>query len=231
MEAPETTPVKPVQPAPLIRVRVTFAKSGSLIYTGALDIHGIWERVMRRAGLNIAYTQGFNPGPRINLASPLPLGINSEQELADFWFVDIPGLDEFCERINHAAPPGLKVLTAEIVPLSTPALQTRVDSASYRSGAIAGELIQSTKEAISTLLAAETMPRERRGKAYDLRPLILSLEAIPEGDGGHLEMTLVSLEGATGRADEVLSALGLDISDVSLTRTKIFLKPDSPVIK
>jgi len=231
METPATTPVKPVQPPPLIRVRVTFSKSGSLIYTGALDIQNIWERVLRRAKLNIAYTQGFNPGPRINLASPLPLGVSSEQELADFWFIDIPDLIEFCKRINHAAPPGMRVLTAEVVPLSIPALQTRVDSASYRTGSMPADLFDVAKEAVDNLLAAETLPRERRNKPYDLRPLSLSLEAVPETDGGHLEMTLVSREGATGRADEVLSALGLDPSAVTLTRTKIILKPDSPVIK
>jgi radical SAM-linked protein len=181
--------------------------------------------------LNIAYTQGFNPGPRINLASPLPLGVSSEQELADFWFVNIPDLNEFCERVNSATPPGMRALTAEIVPLSIPALQTRVDAAAYRTGSIPGELFSMAKLAVDSLLSAETLPRERRGKPYDLRPLILSLQSVPEGDGGHIEMTLVSREGATGRADEVLSALGLDASAVTLTRTKIFLKPDLPVIK
>ncbi|BCY19378.1 hypothetical protein hrd7_32270 [Leptolinea sp. HRD-7] len=228
---PTPAPVKPVQPPPLIRVRVTFTKSGSLIYTGALDMQKIWERVLRRAKLNIAYTQGFNPGPRINLASPLPLGVSSEQELADFWFVTCPDLNEFCERVNRAAPPGMRALTAEIVPLSTPALQTRVDAASYRTGFMPGELFDKAKLSVDSLLSAETLPRERRGKPYDLRPLILSLKAVTEDGGGHIEMTLVSREGATGRADEVLSALGLDASAVTLTRTKILLKPDSPVIK
>ena len=228
---PAPTPVKPVQPPPLNRVRVTFTKSGSLIYTGALDMQKIWERVLRRAKLNIAYTQGFNPGPRINLASPLPLGVSSEQELADFWFVDLPDLNDFCDRVNRAAPPGMRALTAEVVPLSTPALQTRVDAASYCTGSMPGELFNLAKLAVDSLLSAETLPRERRGKPYDLRPLILSLVAVPEGDGGHIEMTLVSREGATGRADEVLSALGLDASAVTLIRTRIILKPDSPVIK
>lgn len=231
MDNPIPSPVKPAEPAPLIRVRVTFSKSDSLIYTGALDLQKIWECVLRRAKLNIAYTQGFNPGPRINLASALPLGVSSEQELADFWFVDCPDLDEFCDRVNRAAPPGLRALTAGIVPLSTPALQTRVDAASYRTGILPSGLFQTTQKAVTDLLAAGSLPRQRRGKPYDLRPLILSLVAVPEGDGGRIEMTLVSREGATGRADEVLSALGLDASAVTLTRTEIFLKPDSPVIK
>ncbi|GAP20101.1 TIGR03936 family radical SAM-associated protein [Leptolinea tardivitalis] len=226
------TPVRPVPQPVLTRVRVTFSKSGSLIYTGALDLQKIWERVIRRAKLNLAYTQGFNPGPRINLASALPLGVNSEQELADFWFIDPPDLNEFCDRINRAAPSGLRALTAVVVPLSTPALQTRVDASEYRSGTLSVELFRKAQESVARLLDAETLPRERRGKPYDLRPLIINLQAVEEPSGqGHLEMTLQAREGATGRADEVLAALGLEPSDLTLTRTKIILKPDSPVIK
>ncbi len=225
------TPSKPIQQPVLVRVRVTFSKTGSLIYSGALDLQKLWERVLRRAKLNVAYTQGFNPGPRINLASALPLGVSGEQELADFWFNDSPDLSTFCEQANRAAPPGLRALTAEVVPLSTPALQTRVESAEYRTGAIPADGFQQVQEAVKQVLAAETLPRERRGKPYDLRPLILNLTTVPEQSGGHVEMTLAAREGATGRADEVLAALGLEPSEVTLTRVKVYLKPNSTVVK
>ncbi len=215
----------------LTRVRVTFSKTGPLVYTGALDLQKIWERVLRRARLKVAYTQGFHPGPRINLASAIPLGISGERELADFWFNDPPDLPTFCDQVNRAAPAGLRAISVEVMPLSTPALQTRVDSAVYRSALLPVELFREVREAVVRLLAAENLPRERRGKPYDLRPLILDLKSVPEGDGGWLEMTLAAREGATGRADEVLSALGLDPSEVTITRTKLLLKPDAPVVK
>jgi radical SAM-linked protein len=175
----DTTPSKPIPQPVLTRVRVTFSKSGSLIYTGALDLQNMWEHILRRAKLNVAYTQGFNPVPRINLASALPLCVSSEQELADFWFVDEPDLTEFCDRVNKAAPSGLKALTAEVVTLSTPALQTRVDSAEYRTGSMPGDVFQKVQEAIINLLSASTLPRERRGKSYDLRPLIEEITLTP----------------------------------------------------
>ncbi len=104
----ETTPQPKSDLQPILtRVRVTFSKSGSLIYTGALDIQRIWERVLRRAQLQVAYTQGFSPGPRINIASALPLGVGSEQELADFWFSVAPDMSTFCDCVNRSAPPGL----------------------------------------------------------------------------------------------------------------------------
>lgn len=219
------------QQVELTRVRVIFSRTGPLIYTGALDLQKIWERVLRRAKFNVAYTQGFNPGPRINLASAIPLGISGERELADFWFIDPPNLASFCEQVNQASPVGLRAITTEVVPLSTPALQTRVDSAEYRTSHLPAEQFMPVKQAVERVLATDSLPRERRGKPYDLRPLILELKAIPEGDGGRLEMTLAAREGATGRADEVLSALDINPGGVAITRTKLLLKPYAPVVK
>ena len=68
-----------------MRVRITFAKTDAMRFTGHLDLHRAWERTFRRAGLPLAYTQGFSPHPRINLASALPLGFTSERELVDIW--------------------------------------------------------------------------------------------------------------------------------------------------
>jgi radical SAM-linked protein len=227
-----STPSKPVQQPILTRVRVIFIKSGSLIYTGALDLQKIWERVLRRAKFPVAYTQGFSPGPRINLASALPLGVAGNHEMADFWFNETPEMESFCELVNLAAPVGLRAITAEIVPLPSPALQTRVEAAEYQTGMLSSDEFLQAVNSITSLMAAETLPRERRGKPYDLRPLIISLVAQPENiGGGHIEMTLQAREGATGRADEVLSALGMDPSTVVISRTKITLKSDSPVVK
>ena len=57
-----------------MRVRLTFTKQGALRYTGHLDLHKILERSIRRAKLPLAYSQGYHPQPKINLAAALPLG-------------------------------------------------------------------------------------------------------------------------------------------------------------
>ena len=56
------------------RIRLTYSKGGELKYTGNLDMMKVWERTFRRARLRIAYSQGFNPQPKIHQALPLPLG-------------------------------------------------------------------------------------------------------------------------------------------------------------
>ena len=82
-----------------MRLRIIFSKSGPLRYTGHLDLQTTWERTIRRAGLPLAYTHGFHPGPRIQIASALPLGFIGQAEIVDIWIQDkagtIPG-GEIC---------------------------------------------------------------------------------------------------------------------------------------
>ena len=68
-----------------MRIRVTFSKTYHMRYTSHLDVHRTWERTLRRARLPLAYSQGFNPRPKINLAAALPLGFTSDCEIVEFW--------------------------------------------------------------------------------------------------------------------------------------------------
>src|SRR5215813_5434575 len=82
------------------RLHITFGKFDALIYTSNLDIAKLWERVLRRARLPILYSEGFNPRPRIALASALPLGISSECELLDVSLRERIMLDGLIERLG-----------------------------------------------------------------------------------------------------------------------------------
>jgi radical SAM-linked protein len=205
-----------------MRLRITFSKSGALRYTGHLDLHSIWERTARRAGLPLAYTQGFHPGPRIQLASALPLGFIGRAEIVDMWINEPGDLSESAckEMLQPAAPPGLIITSVEVVDDHGPALQTQVVSAEYEVTLL--EPVDGTglEDAISTLLATASIPRERRGKMYDLRPLIESLKLSPPG----LHMRLSARESATGRPEEVLDALRIPYENTRIERTHLLLK-------
>ena len=68
-----------------MRLRVTFAKTEPMRFTSHLDLYRAWERMLRRAGFPLVFSQGYNPRPRLQLATPLPLGITSRFEIIDFW--------------------------------------------------------------------------------------------------------------------------------------------------
>jgi radical SAM-linked protein len=211
-----------------MRLRLTFSKFGTLRYIGHLDLHNLWERIVRRAGLPLSYTQGFHPGPRIQLASALPLGFIGSAEIVDLWINDsADSLDRpYKEMLQSAAPPGLVISSVEIVDERGPALQTKVVSAEYEITLLESGSSSGLASSVSNLLAAASLPRVRRDKTYDLRPLVESLGYYP-GVGSRfpcLHMRLAAREGATGRPEEVLDALGVPIETTRIERTRLILQ-------
>ena len=205
-----------------MRLRVTFAKLNALRYTGHLDLHHIWERAARRAELPLAYSQGFHPQPKISLASALPLGFSSRCEVMDMRLSEEIVLDGLKERIQAAVPSGLQILKVESVDEKLPALQTLVAEAEYEvvlTEPVDGSML---KQRAAEMLAASSLPRERRGKSYDLRPLIGRVDVIEALQGDiHLTMRLSAREGATGRPEEVLDHLGIPAETVRVERTRL----------
>ncbi|KAF0106633.1 MAG: hypothetical protein FD146_2432 [Anaerolineaceae bacterium] len=211
-----------------MRLRITFAKTGSLRYIGHLDLHQVWERTARRAGLPLAYTQGFHPGPKIQIAAALPLGFSGRAEVVDLWLNETGG-DEprpYADLLQSAAPPGLVIVRAEPVDEGAPALQTQVAAAEYEVNLLEAGAGSGLEAKVAELLAKPSLPRERRGKPYDLRPLILSLEAGTGERSGTLQMVLSAREGATGRPEEVLAELGIPFENTRVERTRLIFKND-----
>ncbi len=205
-----------------MRIQITFSKQGALRYTGHLDLHKLWERAARRAGLPLAYSQGFHPQPKISMAAALPLGFSSRCEVLDMKLErDIP-LEGLRDTLQETLPPGIQVLAIEQVDDRAPALQTRVVSAEYEVTLTEPVDGSELKRRIDSVLQAESILRTRRGKEYDLRPLIESL-ALSEGEPQEMKivMKLSAREGATGRPEEVLDMLGIAFEGTRIERTRL----------
>lgn len=210
------------------RLRLTFGKLGSQKYVGHLDLAKTWERILRRAQIPLSYSQGFNPRPRLQIATALSLGVTSDCEILDLWLdrpVELVGL---AEHLMSKSPPGLPIHQIIEVPLNSPALQTVLESAVYHiTPTLTGD---STDEAISPdelgrraaeLMAQSQLLRTRNEKTYDLRPLIISL-ALNEAGGLRAELSL-GAQG-TARPDELIDALGLSGRLLSIHRVAIKLR-------
>jgi radical SAM-linked protein len=212
-----------------MRLRITFAKQGALRYTGHLDLHKLWERTARRAALPLAYSQGFHPQPKMNIAAALPLGFSSRCEVMDMRLQNEIPLEGLCEKLQDTLPTGIRVLNVERVNDGEPALQTQVASAEYEVALKEPMDGSELKRRIAAIIAAESLPRERRGKNYDLKPLIeeISLTPNPSSLGREepiILMRLTAQEGATGRPEEVLDALGIPFEETRIERTKLIFK-------
>lgn len=208
-----------------MRIRLAFSKQGALRYTGHLDLHRLWERALRRADLPIAYSQGFHPQPKISLASALPLGFASRAELVDVRLNQEIPLGEIAVRLKESLPPDLQILDITTIDEQAPALQTLVLSAHYEIHFIESVEPERLKQNAAALLLTETLIRERRGKTYDLRPLIEKLDLREDSNGEiTLYMTLAARDGATGRPDEVLLCLNISPENTRVERTALILR-------
>jgi radical SAM-linked protein len=204
-----------------MRLRITFAKQNALRYTGHLDLHRLWERAARRAELPLAYSQGFHPQPKLAIAAALPLGFSSVCEVLDMRLEhDIP-LDGLREKLQETLPTGIQVAKVETVDDKLPALQTLVASAEYIVTLTESVDGSELKRQIDSVIASESIMRERRGKTYDLRPLIEELELRSDGT---IFMRLAAREGATGRPEEVLDILGIAFEGTRIERTQLIFK-------
>lgn len=207
-----------------MRVRIWFEKTAAMRYTGHLDLHRAWERTFRRGMLPLAYSQGFNPRPKLNLASALPLGFTSKEEVIDAWLErDLP-IEELFTGLAKSLPPGLVVHKIEPIDLHAPSTQTEIEAADYQITLL--DPIKDLQAQITALLNSERFFRIRRGKEYDLRPLILELRLVEQDDLGQekIFLRLRAAEGATGRPEEVIEALGGNPLAARVERIRLIFK-------
>lgn len=210
-----------------MRIRITFSKQGWLVYSSHLDLMRLWERAIRRAGAPLAYSGGYNPRPKLQLARALPLGHAGEAELIDVWLEERVSQEQFSKSLVPVLPSGLSVSRVREVDPGAPAMQTQVVATEYRVSVDWNRSRDSAEARVEQLLAAQELPHQRRGKRYDLRPLIesLQLEGVSNGKAV-LAMRLSARPGATGRPEAVLDALGMGDAFARYYRTALILQHD-----
>jgi len=217
------------------RLRITFAKGEPIKYISHLDLMRTWERALRRAQVPLAYSEGFNPRPKISIASALPVGFTGRGEVMDIVLSRHISPYNFAKRLKPHLPPGLEVLSVEEVYLRLPSLQSQMRYAEYRVMVESEETLAEMEKRVEQMLSAQSLPRQRERKGrlteYDLRPLIDDLwiegpssarspDRRREGTACVLGMRLQSDSQATGRPDEVLEAMGLGELPRSIERTR-----------
>ncbi len=113
------------------RLRVWFGKQGNMALMSHLDLIRLFDRVVRRAALPIAFTGGFHPMPRISLATALALGATSSGEIADFELAMPVEVNTFREQLAHEMPTDIPIYHVEQIDLKASAATQLLDSAEY----------------------------------------------------------------------------------------------------
>jgi len=222
----------PNQPAKY-RLRLVFAKKKQIKYISHLDLALAWERALRRAQLPLAYSQGFNPRPKMQFASGLPLGSTGSAEILDVIITQPVTPDEALRRIIAKLPPGLSLQAVVEVPLKAPTLQHQLAQAEYRvtveTDLPAAELTRRIDELLSAETVAQSRRRMKRDETFDLRPWLhqLQLETLVNGDAV-LCMRITAGQHGNLRPEQVLTALGLGDNWADFERTRLIFAEELP---
>lgn len=201
-----------------MRIRVRFEKVGKIRWTSHRDLARIWERVIRRVGLPIAYSQGFSPHPKLHFGLALSTGHESVAEFIDLDLDDaaptLPGaaeLEALTDRLSAALPIGITVTAVGAIDSSSTSLQQAVESCEWDIE-VRGATPQDLAPAVARVLAAPelTITRQRKGKDVtdDVRPYVLDLVVVGPTDAGTQIHAHLATQPRGLRVSELLSVLG-----------------------
>ncbi len=215
------------------RLRLTYARDASLRFIAHQDEFRMWERTIRRTRMPLAYKKGFNPQPHMQFAAPLGVGFSGSRELMDFRLETPLPEPEVAERLTQALVPGVRIMDLQTVALHAAPLQATLLGADYTLLIQTAELPDGPRRVREFLDRTEIWrTRQRKGRTYryNLRPVVHALAYTgPAPDGLHVafQLRVQLLEGATGRPDEVLAALGLTDFPHLLHRDRLYFSSEA----
>ena len=115
----------------MTKLRVKFIKTDLMKFISHLDLLRLMERALRRAGVKLAFSQGFNPHPKISFATAVPIGLSSEGEYMDIELDESVEMNDFIESVNGQLPQGIKIISAKSIEIKSPAVMAIIDASSY----------------------------------------------------------------------------------------------------
>lgn len=180
----------------LFRLRVRYGKRDRLKYLGHLEVIHTIERIVRRAGLPYAVTQGFSPHMRVGFSSALPVGTSSICEWYDLFMTEFVALDEAFGHLAAASPADLAPIEAAYIDVRTPALTAQLTRLSYRIDLHldpeAPVSADEVRRAIDTLRADHGIDyaRGKKSKRLDLDHTLVGYELTAGERPDHLVLML-----------------------------------------
>jgi radical SAM-linked protein len=208
------------------RLRLKFGRGPQLKFLSHLDLMRLWERLFRRARVELSYSEGFSPHPRISLAAPLAVGITSIAELMDVFLSRQTTPGNFVQSVAPQLPEGISIIDIHSVSLEAPSLQSRLRFAEYLIEEEGQPGTADVESSMKALLALDTLPwhhtRDTGERFYDLRPLIDDLWMEARKDNMYtIGMRLRCDSSGSGRPEQVSKALGFGGTPASIQRTKL----------
>ncbi len=166
--------------------RVEYQKVGRARFLGHLDVARAFDRVVRRAGLPVAYTEGFHPRAKIVFAHPLPVGVAGRGELCAIELVEGLSPLQIGERLSAELPRGLDLVSAQVLPRGKRSPFAGLAQADYLVALDPREIdADELGQALGRFLETASIPVERQTKSrvrsVDIRPGTVELSMAGNG--------------------------------------------------
>lgn len=114
-----------------MKVRVKFSKYGPVKFIGHLDVMRYFQKAIRRAGIDVAYSEGFSPHQKISFASPLSVGHTSSGEYFDIELCSETTMDVLKEALQRVMVEGIDILQVQQLTEEDGNAMASVEAASY----------------------------------------------------------------------------------------------------
>lgn len=198
---------------------VKYEKTEPARFISHLDLLRALDRAIRRADIPIAYSQGFNPHPKLSFATPLSVGIISHGDYLELELTEKLSPETIINRINATLPQGIQFLELKMIEKRVPTLGSLVEATSYNV-----EVNNFNKDIldkkITNLLEQNEILIERKSKkgmkTVDILPLICSLKLEQDGT---LTMLLTTNNTANAKPKEILALLGIENPNIDKVET------------
>ncbi|MCM1498848.1 MAG: TIGR03936 family radical SAM-associated protein [Clostridium sp.] len=165
-----------------MKVRIKYTKSERLKFIGHLDVMRYFQKAVKRAKLDIAYSQGFSPHQLMSFAAPLALGVTSEGEYFDAEFHSLVSSDEFVRRLNEQMAADMEVKDVVLLPENAKKAMSIVAASDYMITAldtVPTEVKERLLSYVPHLLEKESIEilkkTKKNEKVEDIKPGILKL--------------------------------------------------------
>ena len=190
-----------------MRMLAVFEKGERVRHIGHLDIQRFVQRGLRRSGLPVAYSNGFNPHILVSFASALSTGACGRREIMDVTMAQEVTEEEFLSRMNAAMPPEMQLTEARRVDDRHPALTAGLKAAVYEMRLRDASQAEKLIAAIGPMMEQREIMAVRKTKSgmkeCDIKPLLYALR----GEGQTLYSTMVLTERETCKPGMLLEAL------------------------
>lgn len=189
-------------------LRLKYSKLGKVRFLGHRDVARLWERVLRRAGLPLVYTQGFSPHPKLAFGLALPVGWESTAEYLDVWTSAEVSSDDLKAAVSAVLPEGMDVERVGRPILRSESLSELAEAADYLVAVVQGESPRGTSGSVSADPGANPgMAPDTTKVAQEPRPIVGELEPVErepeqrEREPGQSEQVRGSAEGEPRRVE------------------------------